>query len=293
MQKFLGYLGMVLALLQVSVETQAETLKELKVTSPVPGGSNFSLIVLEEIVKRQGQYRLVFPQKDMGRVSLDKTFSDFEAGELDLLWTLSNREYEARWQAVHYPLYLGMFGLRIPIIKQEETQKFAGVRNLRDMQQFTAGQGKNWADTNILIANGIPTVPVTKYESHFPMLEGGRFDYFPRAIHEPWDEIARNEAYRLTVDEYVLLRYRVPFYFFVSKDNKALHDYLVAGMEELTVSGRHKELFFEQAEVRQALTASGLEKRVVIDLENPDLTPETPIDRPELWFDPFTDSTPY
>lgn len=268
-------------------------LKPLRVTSAIPDRSNFALVLLKEIVKRNGKYKLVYPHDGMGRLTLDKTFSDFEAGDLDLIWTMSSKEYEQRWKAVHYPLYLGMFGMRVPIISRDNPDQFANVKTLNDLKRFKAGQGKNWPDTDILLANGIPTVVVTKYGSHFPMLDGDRFDYFPRAIHEPWGEIKDQSQYNLVVDKHILLRYRAPFYFFVSKTNNALYQYLMDGLEDLAQSGRHKALFFEEKEVRMALSYSELAKRAIIDLKNPELSPKTPVDRPELWYDPLRDKAPY
>jgi len=253
------------------------------------GGNNLALLLIEEIVKNNPEYELTHPITS-NSPAFSKVLADFEAGDLDIVWTLASKEYEQKYQAVYYPLYMGMFGMRLPIVKKSEVDQFANVKDLEDLRQFTAGQGKDWADTPILKSNGIRVVEVNKYLSHFPMLEGDRFDYFPRAIHEPWSEVERESQYNLTVEAHIMLRYRAPFYLFVRKEDQALFRYLSEGMEQLTQSGRHRELFFAEQSVQMALSNSNLEARTIIDLNNPELTSQTPIDRKELWFDPLTDS---
>jgi hypothetical protein len=266
--------------------------KIIKTAGPTEGSSNFAYDLLAEIVKTKGEYQIEHVGNETTRVSVDKTVADFENGIIDVMWTLSDASWEEKYLAVPYPAYLGMFGLRLPIVKQEQAGMLSGVRSLQDLQKFRAGQGRAWADSTIMEANGIPVVRVVKYISHFPMLEGGRFDYFPRAIHEPWSEVRNNAQYNLAVDENIVLRYRVPFFIFVMPQNQELHQYLTEGMEELSRSGRHREMFFKLPEVREALEYSNLQNRVVIDLDNPNIGPDTPVDQPELWFDPLRDEIP-
>lgn len=267
--------------------------KVIIIDPPVEGGSNFSYELIKEIVKRKGGYRLEERKiNGSARVSVDKTVADFEAGVISVMWTLSDRSWEEKYSAVLYPNYLGMFGLRLAIVKAENKHLLAGVQSLSDLQQFKAGQGRAWADTDILEGNNIEVVKVAKYVNHFPMLEGERFDFFPRAIHEPWAEVRKYSQYNLAVDENIVLRYKVPFYIFVLKENVELHKYLSEGMEELTQSGRHREMFFQQPDIREALQKSNLANRTMIELENPNLTKQTPLDRPELWFNPLADDIP-
>ena len=270
-----------------SVSTISATKKTMVIPGDQAGGNNLAIKLIKEIVQLDPQYSIDHPPAD-GTSSFSKVLADFEAGEIDVIWTLSSQDYEDKYMAVYYPLYKGMFGMRLPIVKKSESNQFAGVRTLDDMRAYKAGQGKEWADTPILKANGIPVVEVNKYFNHFPMLEGDRFDYFPRAIHEPWSEVKREAKYELTVGPNIMLRYRAPFYLFVTKDNKKLHQYLTEGMEKLVQSGKHDELFFAEESVQMALSNSNLKDRIVIDLINPSLSKKTPIDREELWFDPLS-----
>ena len=261
--------------------------KTLIVPAEQVGGNNLALQLLRAMIKNDPQYKIAHPTDESS--SFSKVLADFEAGDIDIIWTLASLDYEQKYQAIYYPLYKGMFGMRLPIVKKSEVNQFAGVRNLEDLRRFKAGQGKQWADTPILKSNGIPVVEVTKYFNHFPMLEGDRFDYFPRAIHEPWSEVERESKYELTVDPHIMLRYRAPFYLFISKNNKKLYRYLNDGMEKLVQSGQHDELFFAEESVQLALKNSNLKARTIIDLDNPELSSKTPVDRQELWFDPLAE----
>ncbi|WP_158303852.1 transporter substrate-binding domain-containing protein [Saccharophagus degradans] len=241
--------------------------------------------MLHKIAEVQGGYEVVYPYEGQERPSFAKQLADFEAGDLDVMWTLANRKYEEDYQAIYYPLYYGMFGLRLPIVKNENLHMFRGVKTLNDLKRFKVGQGLGWADTDILQANGLDVVPVTKYPNHFPMLEGERFDYFPRAMHEPWSEVKAWSKYNLTVDPHIVIRYKVGFYFFVKKKDVALIRYLNEGMAKLEENGMHKQIFLADEEVQMAFRNSNLENRIVIDLANPELTKNTPSDDSGLWLD--------
>ena len=54
------------------------------------------------------------------------------------------------------------------------------------------------------------------------MLEGGRYDYFPRGVHEPWSEITARPHLPLTVEKHILVKYPMPAYLFVNKIYVAL-----------------------------------------------------------------------
>ena len=105
------------------------------------------------------------------------------------------------------------------------------MRSLEDLKKFSAGPGRFWGDTQILKANQIPVVTPVKYHNLFPMLEGGRFDYFPRAVHEPWNEVVANKELNLKVEYNLLLVYPFAMYLFVSKQDRALHDKIYQGLE--------------------------------------------------------------
>ncbi len=109
-------------------------------------------------------------------------------GDIDIVWMGTSKAYEQQLFPIRIPILKGMLGHRIFIIRQGEQEKFTRINNLEQLRQIPLGQGKFWGDTAVLKYAGLKVVDPVKYESLFHMLEGGRFDYFPRALHEPWSE---------------------------------------------------------------------------------------------------------
>src|SRR5690606_23206951 len=151
-----------------------------------------------------------------------RAIEDVRDGVLDIVWGSSDAEIESILQPVRIPLYKGLLGHRIFIIRQGDQHKFNHINTLEDLKQVTLGQGSTWADTRILQENGLSVIPVYKYPSLFFMLDGDRFDAFPRGLQEPWGEIAARPELALTVEQRLMLVYRMPFYLYVSKDNPRL-----------------------------------------------------------------------
>ncbi|WP_198673685.1 hypothetical protein [Algibacillus agarilyticus] len=244
--------------------------------------------VVKEALKRGNRYAVEFPYDDLQHVPTSRENEDLASGRLHVIWGMSSLELEEKFQAVYIPIYRGLLGMRVAIVKKENRNMFSNVKTLDDFKQFSAGQGTTWPDTKILEANGIPVIKELKYFNLFPMLEGGRFDYFPRGAHEPWGEIVREAKYNLTVDPYLLVRYRAPTYLFVPKDRQDIARHLTQQLELMVSDGTLESLFFADPNVQQALNNANLQDRIVFDINNPQLTDKTPLDRSELWFDPLT-----
>jgi len=214
-----------------------------------------------------------------------KQFREFEIGNIDVTWAGTEADLERRYRPIRIPLFKGLLGNRLFIIRRGNQARFDRVETLEDLSRIPLGQGRTWADTEILRANGLNVVTTNKYVNLFPMLEGGRFDAFPRGAHEPWSEIREWSHLNLTVEKSLLLVYRMPLYFFVMKDNQELGDDLEEGLNRAIADGRFDEYFFNSSLVRDVLKQAHLQERKVFMLNNPKMTKETPVDREELWLD--------
>ncbi len=210
---------------------------------------------------------------------------ELKAGKLDVFWAGVIPEYEDTLMPIHIPVLKGMLGHRIFIIEQGKQPLFDNINNLQDLKQLKAGQGLTWGDTQALLGAGIPTVTTMHYHNLFRMLEGDRFDYFPRAIHEPWSEVKARPELNLTIEKRILLIYPFAMYFFVAQDNQKLHDLIYQGMEKAIADGSYDKLFFGSPLVKDALGKSNLKDRVIIRIPNPVMGPKTPFDRKEFWLD--------
>lgn len=225
-------------------------------------------------------------QADTGEEkTLPRVMSELESGALDIIWTATDREKEEEFLPVRIPLDKGMFGYRIFIIHKNNQYKFNDVNNIDDLKKISLGQGRTWADTKILEANGLKVVKVSKFPSLLYMVDGGRYDAFPRGIHEPWGEIESHPQLQLAVEQQVMLAYKMPFYLFVNKNNHQLAQRLEAGLNKAITDGSFDKLFYAEPGVQKVLQFANLKNRKLIELKNPYLTPETPVARAELWLD--------
>lgn len=86
------------------------------------------------------------------------------------------------------------------------------------------------------------------------------------------------------VDEHVVLHYPTALYFFTSRARADLAADIERGLEAMIADGSFERLFevHHGATLRQAR----LDRRLVIELQNPDLPQLTPFSRRELWHQP-------
>nr|WP_255725376.1 transporter substrate-binding domain-containing protein [Photobacterium sp. OFAV2-7] len=196
---------------------------------------------------------------------------------------MTSSELEDKFEPVRFPVYKGLLGNRIFIIRQGEQHRYDAINTFADLQRFTAGQGKLWPDTQILQSGNITVRTTMDYENLFYMLEGGRFDYFPRGIHEPFQEVEARPELNLVVEDNLMLVYRAPMYFFVRKDNKQLAERIHQGLDKALEDGSFDEFFFSNAMIQDVLSKANIKQRNVFFISNPLLTPQTPLDRKEYW----------
>lgn len=220
-----------------------------------------------------------------GDYSPARIIESVRTGELNLMWGSGDKDTEQQLLPVRIPLYKGLLGHRIMIIHPDNQYKFDQVNTLEDLQNLTFGQGTTWADTRILEHNGLHVHRVNKYPSLFYMIDGGRFDALPRGVQEPWSEIAGRPELDLTVEQRLMLVYRMPFYLYVSHDNPQLAADLERGLRIAIADGGFDEYFFNDPTVQDVLSKAQLQNRVMIPLDNPTMSAETPVDEAELWLD--------
>lgn len=218
-----------------------------------------------------------------GDRTIARAVEDVRSGDLHLMWNAGGNEVEELVLPIRIPLYKGLLGHRIFIIRKGDQARFDSINTLEDLKRVKLGQGVGWADTVILKANDLSVVPVHKYSSFFYMLDGGRFDAFPRGLQEPWREIAGQREMEFVVEERLMLVYRMPFYLFVSYDNPKLAADIERGLNLAIADGGFDEFFFNDPTVQDALARSNIQNRTVIELKNPSLPPNTPLEREELW----------
>lgn len=207
-------------------------------------------------------------------------------GEFSLIITMASQEREEKLLPVRIPVYKGLYGYRVFIINRKDKEKFAAIQTIEELKQLYAGQGHDWPDLRILKANGFNVVGGANYKGLFGMLQKGRFDYFPRGVHEPWKEVKEHQEKDLIVDEHLALHYPAPGYIFVAKDNLKLADRLERGFRLALEDGSFDQFFYNHPVIAEVLELAHLEKRLMFRLANPLLSPETPLDQEGFWYTP-------
>jgi ABC-type amino acid transport substrate-binding protein len=225
-------------------------------------------------------------KKDLTPSTQSRITEEVQAGNLDLMWVSTSQTYETDFLPIRIPLLKGLLGYRILLIRAEEQQTFDAIYTKEDLARVTFGQGRTWADAGILEANGLKVIKATKSPGLFHMLDGGRFDAFPRGASEPFAEIKKYPVLKLAVEKNLLLAYKMPFYIFVNKNKPNLAKDIELGLNRAIATGEFDKIFLQNPTVKDVQELAHLSQRRIINLDNPTLPPQTPIDRTELWIDP-------
>jgi hypothetical protein len=241
-------------------------------------------LVLEESRAEFGDYKLQPVAIEMAQ---ERTSIMLELNKyVDLTWRMTTKNLEQRLQAIYVPLLKGVMGYRIFIIRPESQQLFSKDMTLERLRSIRLGQGYDWPDSEILKANKF-TITLGHNNNLLKMLEKKRFDYFPRALHEPWLEIAHNN--KLAIEKNIALKYFAPMYFFVNKSNKRLASRLNTGFTKLFDSGRFEQFFRHHELISGVLGKVNLHQRRVFELSNPIISENTQklLNNKHLWFTEF------
>jgi hypothetical protein len=202
---------------------------------------------------------------------------------VNVVWSMTSKEREEHLLPIRIPVDKGLFGYRVPLVREQNRTHLASVQTVQDLRNFAAGQGHDWPDRDILQGNGLRVVTSTAAEGLFPMLQAGRFDYFPRSVLELVDEAEHMSKYQIAPDERLLLYYPAAIYFFVNKKDAALARVIEAGLNRALADGSFDALFFER--FGDVIKRANMRGRTLIALNNPLLPPETPLTRKGLWLD--------
>jgi hypothetical protein len=187
-------------------------------------------------------------------------------GIINLMWDGTNKQREADLWPVRVSLLRHLNDYRLFLIRAEDQGRFDHIRTLDQLRALKAGAGINWPSTEILRANELPVVTSIAYEYLFPMLRAGRFDYMPRGVYEAFHEQRVNARENLAIEKHIFLHYKVPFYFFVSKENAALGERVERGLKLAIKDGSFDKLFNSVPAFREAQAEIDKGKRRVFEL---------------------------
>lgn len=244
--------------------------------------NNYPAVLLGQALEAAGMPVTLAPTAEL--IPQNRALQELgRRSRLDVVWTMTSVEREQQALPIRVPLFKGLFGWRLLLAAPEVAARMRDVQHLAELRPFSMVQGLDWPDTGILQANGLNVVISPSYDAMFRQLRLGRADAFPRSVEEIWWELERY-GQGLTVVPNLCLHYPAAVYYFVAPDEAELAAAIELGLQRLRASGAFDRLFMKHH--GEDLARARLGSRRVIELRNPLLPPQTPVDKPELWFRP-------
>ncbi|WP_350432018.1 hypothetical protein ABIS04_18375 [Shewanella sp. H8] len=239
-------------------------------------------LLLTQTADDYGEANIVVIDSPMSQL---RGFSMLKADILDVFWAGTSIEREQEFHAIRIPLVGGLLGSRVPVISRDRLAEFETINTAKQLQQLVACQGSQWPDSDILQYNGYRIERVITFQLIYSMLKQQRCDYFPRGLYEAYAEVSSRGNESLMVYDKLILRYPLPMYFFVSNNNPRLAQRITQGLERLIATNKLHEFIQQHDITRQMFPLSQYRNSRIFDLTNPQLPPQTPLQRQELWID--------
>lgn len=213
----------------------------------------------------------------------ERALVELEQGQyIDIDWAGTTIEREQRLLPIRIPLAGGLLGYRVPVIRTEDTVLFNEIRDLAGLKKYTSVQGTHWPDADILEAAGLKVTRVPQFKSMYPMLLHKRIDYFPRGLQEVYSEVSSIDSGVVVYDQ-LLIVYTFPMYFFVQKENTELARRVEKGLRMMIDDGSFLKHMKKHPVTESLFPLSRYRKSRTIKLDNPFLSPETPLNDSTLW----------
>lgn len=242
-----------------------------------------------EITQREfGPYEMRASEVGMGQARAAEEIASGR-GKVNIFARSTAPEYESKLLPIRIPLDKGLISYRVFLIREQDQPLFAAVRNLDDLRKYSVGSFTTWADTRILRDAGFNVVTGESYEGLFRMLVANRFDFFSRSVDEAYREYdeRKEELPAMRVEDTILLHFPTTRYFFLqsSPEGERLAARVERGLNLMIRDGSFDALFKQYKEA--LIVRANLKSRRVLRIDNPHLSPQTPLQRKELWYDPL------
>ncbi|WP_143707332.1 ABC transporter substrate-binding protein [Uliginosibacterium sp. TH139] len=282
--------GLGLSLLLGSQPAQAEdVLIRNRPTMGVGQRLEYTDRVLAEAMRRTrhkyGPYRIEWIG---GTLARERMLLEMLSGEqFNTTVIASQPSWEEQLLPIWIPVDMGLSNYRISLTHRNAQARIAAVRKLADLKALPVGVGAAWSSRKIMEANGFNLVTGESFDPLLKMLMAGRFDYFPRGMNEVFVEFDARSADNpdLAIENSMLIEFPLPTYIFVSPKTPRLHQRLREGMEMMVADGSLQRMLIEYHE--EMIRRTNFCQRRVFRIENPLLTPGTPLQRKEVWFNPW------
>lgn len=194
--------------------------------------------------------------------------ASMDRGIINTLLVPSTEFWDKNAIAIRVPVRLGLLSYRVLMIKKENLDKFSQVKDLTQLNTFTAGLISGWATTEIYRNNNLHFVESSHFDGIFSMLNKQRFDYMPRGIYEVYNELSLLGplADEIIIEPSLALYIPTSSYVYVSKSEPRLANRLSKGLRQLLDSGELKSILFRY--FKADIDRAKLEQRRYINIES-------------------------
>ncbi|HWW72514.1 MAG TPA: hypothetical protein VN089_21440 [Duganella sp.] len=218
----------------------------------------------------------------------DRLMFEMIKGDLvNLSAQITSAEWERNLIPIRIPIDKGVSGYRISLIDGRRQAQFSALTGLAQLKALSLGAGRQWSSTAVFSSAGFDVVPGNSTAGLHSMLAASRFVHFPRGVEEA---VFEQEAYvgafpALAIESSLVIYMPLPRYFFVAPGHQRLARRLEYGLHLLIADGRFDQMFHQAYD--GVIEKVALRKRRLFKLDNPFLSPQTPLAHKEYWYDPF------
>jgi hypothetical protein len=221
---------------------------------------------------------------EMGALSQKRQIAWLKDGNLDVSWLPVTKSLSDSLLYVPVPIRKGLLGWRVLLVHKDNLAAFKNVDDLEALNQFTPGFGAAWGDLPVMEQNFSSVTTSVSYESLFEMLAYKRFDFLSRSLYEAFDEVHARAEKRpnLVIEPHLALRYPQADFFYFSKQSAKLQKRIATGFKKAIKEGTFNVIFYGY--YGNYIDNIKMVDRVILDLNNPFVPDNVPLDDPELWF---------
>lgn len=241
---------------------------------------------LQASTAKYGPYKLGISPLVMER---DRLMLEMVRGELvNLSAQLSSPEWERKLIPIRIPIDKGLSSYRISLINGARQAQFDAITSLAQLKALPLGAGRQWVSTAVFTSAGFDVVHGNSTDGLHSMLAANRFVHFPRGVEEVVFEQESHLAQfpALAIERGMVVHMPLPRYFFVAPGHQRLAQRLEYGLHLLVANGSFDKMFHQAYD--GVIGKVALRKRRVFKLDNPLLSPHTPLGNKLYWYDPFT-----
>ena len=188
-------------------------------------------------------------------------------GVYDVHWLNAQASLDKDIQAVPIPLCKGLTGWRVLFIRPENQKEFSGVKNLKELRNYTAGHGNDWPEVVRYESLQLPQKLSGSWKGLFYMLKQKRIDYLSRSALEIYDEEDAFPELGLKIESRLVLHYPATYYFYVNKNNQQLAKDIQIGLERALADGSFDSIF--NRHFSDKINRLQIDKRRTIEMPSP------------------------